>query len=116
MGERLFASDPEWKTGFAAGWDQFRHRFAIAGENHRLPILDEFEGLRKLRLRLVHIHLYSYPIALQREEAAGTLIRPRMEIAAGGRDAGVAQGRLDQMNRRPTIERVRSVRMPEPVR
>jgi hypothetical protein len=49
--------------------------------------------------------------------------RKRLELslgrawrAAGGGDAGMAEDGLDEMNGRPAVESMRSVRVPEPVR
>ena len=39
-----------------------------------------------------------------------------MEIAPGGGDGGVAEGGLDEVDRRTAIERMRGVGVPEPVR
>ncbi len=54
--------------------------------------------------------------ALQREETAGTVVRTGMQVAAGRRDAGMAEGSLHQVNGRAAVEGMGGVRMAKPVR
>lgn len=43
------------------------------------------------------------------------VVRPGVQVAAGGGDAGVAERRLHQADRRPVVERVRSMGVPQPM-
>jgi hypothetical protein len=53
---------------------------------------------------------------LQGEKPAGAVLRSRMQIAAGSGNARVSESGLYQVNRRPAVEGVRSMRMAKPVR
>jgi hypothetical protein len=55
-GERFFAGNAEGKTLAACGY-QFSHGVAVAGDDHRLAFLHQFEEPGKLRLRLMHVEL-----------------------------------------------------------
>jgi hypothetical protein len=50
------------------------------------------------------------------QKTAETFFGARMQIFASGRDGAVAEGGLHQMNRGSTVESVRTVRVPHPVR
>ncbi len=69
-----------------------------------------------LRLETRLLRVLDAGDSLQREETAGTVVRPGMQVAAGGRDAGMAESGLHQMNGRAAVEGMGGVRVPEPVR
>jgi len=54
--------------------------------------------------------------SLQRQEPAGAVFRPGMQVTAGRVDTGMAQRCLHKMDGSPAVERVRGVCMPEPMR
>ena len=56
------------------------------------------------------------PAALKRQIPAAAVIRPSMQIPPRGGHAAMAQRRLHRMDRRTAVERVRGVRMAQPVR
>src|ERR1039457_2223744 len=53
--------------------------------------------------------------SLQRQEPAGAVFRPGMQVTAGRVDTGMAQRCLHKMDGSPAVERVRGVCMPEPM-
>ena len=55
---------------------------------------------------------WAYWKALQSEEPAGAVLRPGVEVLAGGGDAGVAEGGLDEVNRRHSVEGMTGVGVP----
>ena len=59
----------------------------------------------------VKLSMYSHPQVLPRG-----VIRPGVGVAAGGGEALVAEGLLDEVGRGAAVEGVRGVGMPEPVR
>src|SRR6185437_14829749 len=50
----------------------------------------------------------------QEQIGGARLIRPDVQVAAGRRYRGMAKRGLDQVQRRSVIERVRTMRMPQP--
>jgi hypothetical protein len=56
------------------------------------------------------------PIFLEREEAAGAIVGACVEVASGGRDAGVPERGLDQVDGRAAVKGMRGMRVAEPVR
>lgn len=55
-------------------------------------------------------------LALVGEVEAGTLRRPRVEVAAGGRNGRMSESRLDEVDGSVAVERVAGMGVPHPVR
>src|ERR1039457_7667181 len=55
-------------------------------------------------------------VCSERKEFAGTLLRPRMHISAGGGNTGVSERGLHQMNGRAPVQGLGGMGMPQPVR
>jgi hypothetical protein len=90
----------------------FRHGLDLAlGSRHALR--DREMAIPKTRLAHAPPN---YRYALERQKPAGAVFRSRVQISTGGRNAGVAESRLHQVNGRTAVERVGSMSMPEPVR
>ncbi len=54
-------------------------------------------------------------LTLQGEKTTGAVLRPGMQVAAGGGNAGMSERRLHQVNGGAAVEGMGGVRVPEPV-
>ena len=57
--QRLLARNCERKRGLLAGRNQLGHWLAMAGDDHRLASLHQFQETGKLGLGLMYVHLHS---------------------------------------------------------